>query len=221
MRAAGAEQPATGAAGAEETTDLMIPAQDYERIAAELQALLRQRFADVTVQIGDNLHYHGTNIVITSTAFRDWLPEQRFHHVVRAIPAAFYDEHLRGAGVWFELAPGETGRDLMMMPRSEDVVEHEKDLLARLRKASFFKKLQAAAAEAPEGPSIDDLSLCRRLLREAGWNPKDVTQACLVFILHGGFCDAQVLADVMPTVAPVGGGQAVLPRAQKPPTRRP
>jgi len=180
----------------------MIPAQDYDRIAAELQALLRPRFADVTVQIGNNLHYRGVNIVITSAAFRDWLPEQRFHHVVRAIPAAFYDEHLRGAGVWFELAPGETGRDLMRMPRSEDVAAEEPKILGRLRKERFFKKLRAAAAGEPGGPSIDGLTLCRRLLAEAGWAPEEITRACLVFIRHGGFCDAQVLADVLPLLSP-------------------
>ncbi len=186
----------------------MIPAEDRARIAAELEALLRPRFADVTVRIGENLHYRGVNLVITSAAFRDWLPEQRFHHVVRAIPPAFYDAHLRGAGVWFELAPGETGRDLMRMPRSEDVAAEEPRILARLRRERFFKRLRAAAAAAPGGPSIDDLALCRRLLEEAGWAPEEVTRACLVFIRHGGFCDAQVLADVLPAVCPPPGGSA-------------
>ncbi|MBN2560535.1 MAG: hypothetical protein JXQ75_06360 [Phycisphaerae bacterium] len=179
----------------------MLRKGDYRKIQVQLQAFLAERFGDVTVQIGDDIHYHGTNIVITSPAFEGLLPEQRFHHVVRAIPPDFYEQHLRGAGVWFELAPGETGQDLMKMPRSEDIAEQEADILEELRKIEFFKEIGAELAASPQDASIDDFPVSRRVMTRAGLGERDIRRACLFLIRHGGFCDAQVLADIVPRFA--------------------
>ncbi len=137
----------------------MIAKKDYRVIEVQLQALLAERFGDITVRIGDDIHYPGTNIVITSPAFKDWLPEQRFHHIVRAVPPEFYDKHLQRGVVWFELAPGESGPDLMKMPRSEDIVDDRNAIVAQLKDIAFFAKFRAALEHAPHDQSIDDFKL--------------------------------------------------------------
>ncbi len=151
----------------------------YRRIQVQLQAHLAERFEDVKVEIGDDIHHPGTNIVITSRAFEGLLPEQRFHHVVRAIPPDFYDQHLRRAGVWFELAPGETGRDLMRMPRSEDVADREDEILEMMNRRHVFEQLGTWLTAPLPQSSIDDFTVSRRVLSEAGFDQRETTRACL------------------------------------------
>jgi hypothetical protein len=183
--------------------------QSYRRIQVEMQAYLAERFEDARVEIGDDIHYQGTNIVITSRAFEGLLPEQRFHHVVRAIPPSFYDQHLRRAGVWFELAPGETGRDLMRMPRSEDIADREDEILELMNRHNVFEQLRTRLAASLPEVSIDDFIVSRRVLVEAGFDQRETTQACLFLIRRGAFCDIQVLVDVLPKFAAEPTGRDV------------
>jgi stress-induced morphogen len=176
----------------------MIAKKDYAAVGRELQDYLRRRFDDATVQIGDDIHYKGTNIVVTSSAFAGLLAEQRFHHVVRALPKEFYEEHLRSGAVWFELAPGEAGIDLMKMPRASDVAGDADRIRDRLEKAGFPEKFQAHFEAEPQRASITHFKETQRILSEAGWSEKELTRACLFMILQGAYCDAHVLMDVLP-----------------------
>ena len=176
----------------------MIPLKQHAQVAAALEEHLAERFDGVTVRIGENIHYKGTNVVITCPAFAAWLPEQRFHHVVRAIPADFYERHLRQGVVWFELAPGESAAAYMKMPRSEDIEADEAHIGRRLKAIDFYARLQAALNGRSGIPSADDFVATKRLLAESGLDEHGVTQCCLYLIRQGAYCDAQVLADVVP-----------------------
>ncbi len=179
----------------------MIEREDYGKVQVQLQSFLAERFDDVVVEIGDNVHYPGTNIVVTSSSFAGLLPEQRFSHAVRAIPLGFYEQYLRGGVVWFELAPGERAGDLMKMPRSDDIVEEEEDIFERLGATRFFEELQARSCAGPREASSDDFGLSREVLAGAGLEREEVTRACLFFIRQGAYCDAQVLVDLVPKLA--------------------
>ena len=177
---------------------MKIAKKDYAVIGCELQDFLRQRFDDVTVQIGDDIHFKGTNVVVTSRAFDGLLAEQRFHHVVRALPKEYYEEHFRGGAVWFELAPGETGKDLMKMPRAGDVADDAERIRDRLAEAGFPAKIREVFKAEPQRASITHFDATRRVLSDAGWTDDEVTVACLFMVLQGAYCDAHVLADVLP-----------------------
>lgn len=179
----------------------MIEREDYGKVQVQLQSFLAERFDEVAVQIGDDVHYPGTNVVVTSPSFAGLLPEQRFSHVVRAIPLGFYEQYLRGGVVWFELAPGERAGDLMKMPRSEDIAEEEEDIFERLVAICFFEELQARFCAGPREASKDDFRLSREVLVGAGLEKGEVTRACLFFIRQGAYCDAQVLVDLVPKLA--------------------
>lgn len=179
----------------------MIPLKQHAQVAAALEEHLAERFDDVTVRVGDDIHYKGTNVVITCPAFAAWLPEQRFHHVVRAIPADFYERHLRQGVVWFELAPGESAAAYMKMPRSEDIEAEEATIGHRLRAIDFYARVQSALSARNAMPSADDFVVTKRLLAELGVDEEGVTKACLFLIRQGAYCDAQVLADVVPKLA--------------------
>lgn len=172
--------------------------KDYAAIARQLREHLVGRFADVTVEIGDDIHYKGVNIVVTTRVFEGLLPEQRYHHVVHAVPPDLYEKHLRSGVVWFELAPGQTGREYMKMPRSEDVADDAAKIEARLAKAGFFERFAEAVDEAGE-LSRDDFVLAKRLLAESGAKTDEVQRATLYFVLRGAFCDADLPGTVLAT----------------------
>lgn len=179
----------------------MIPLKQYAQVATALEEHLAERFDNVTVRIGDGIHYKGTNVVVTCPAFAAWLPEQRYHHVVRAIPVEFYERHLRQGVVWFELAPGESAAAYMKMPRSEDIESDEALIGRRLKAIDFYARMSSALSARSGNPSADDFVVARRLLAESGLDDEGVTRACLFLIRQGAYCDAQVLADVIPKMA--------------------
>ncbi|GJQ25826.1 MAG: hypothetical protein HBSAPP02_08580 [Phycisphaerae bacterium] len=164
----------------------------YEEVARQLQEYVRARFEDAIVQIGEGLHYRGTNVVITSKAFAGQLPEQRYGLVLRTIPEAFFKKYLRGGVVWFELAPGESGKDYMRMPRSEDVAARSADVLARMKKSGVLKQLEQAVAQAKGALSAVRLDLARECMDAAGWSPDEVQEGSLVLIGRGSLCDADL-----------------------------
>ncbi|QDV89974.1 hypothetical protein RAS2_10500 [Phycisphaerae bacterium RAS2] len=166
--------------------------EKFEEVARQLQEHVRVRFEDAIVQIGDGLHYRGTNVVITSKAFTGQLPEQRYGLVLRTIPEAFFKKYLRGGVVWFELAPGESGKDYMRMPRSEDVAAQSADVLARMKKSGVLKQLEKAVAEAKGALSAARLDLPRQCMEAAKWSADEMQVGTLVLIGRGALCDADL-----------------------------
>lgn len=176
----------------------MITTADYAMIEQTLTRCLALRFDDVSVRVGENIHFPGVNVVVTSSHFQSWLPEQRFHHVVREIPHKFYDRYLRAGVVWFELAPGETARQYMQGPRSEDVAAFEKQITDNLIRNGFQEKFDRRLVDEDETPSPDDFVVTRLVLDEIGLSKEEIEKVCLYLIGRGAYCDAHVLNDVLP-----------------------
>lgn len=176
----------------------MIEQSDYKRIQTQLVAYLKPVFDDVAVEVGNDIHYKGTNVVVTSEQFTGLLAEQRFHHVVRAIPETLYNNELRKGIVWFELAPGETGKDLMRMARAVDVRDKDAIIEAKLRDAGFFSALQSHFQKKPDTASIMRFDATRKILGKCGIPESEVEEACLFLIGRGAYCDAHVLNDLAP-----------------------
>jgi len=181
----------------------MIRKKDYKSVAAQLREHLAHRFDDVDVQIGDDIHYKGVNVVVTTRVFDGLLPEQRYHHVVRALPPDFYEKHLRGGVVWFELAPKQAPLDYMKMPRSEDVARKAERIEQRLAAAGFPDRFAASVEGRADTLSRDDFVLAKRLLAELGLSKAEIQEAALYFILNGSFCDADLMKESVPAVQAV------------------
>lgn len=179
----------------------MIAQNDYAKIEDQLQKHLAARFEDVSVRVGDDIHYKGTNVIVTSSHFAGWLPEQRFHHIVRALPQEFYEKYLRVGMVWFELAPGEQPKQYMKMPRSEDVADEDADIAQMLVRIGFAKKLKNLIADEGGDASPDDFELTRVVLAELDLDESVIEKVCLFLIGRGAFCDAHVVKDVLPQLA--------------------
>ncbi len=179
----------------------MIQKKDIDGVRRRLQEFLEARFEDAAVQIGEGIHYKGMNVVATSRAFEGLLAEQRFHHLVRAIPQDFYEQYLQGGIVWFELVPGESGLDVMKMPRAADVAPQEADIRRRLAEIEFVAAFREKFAAEPQRASVTRFDAVREVLGAAGLDADEITRCCLFMILQGAYCDARVLADVLPKLA--------------------
>jgi hypothetical protein len=181
----------------------MIQSKDYEKVQKQLEACLSDRFPDAAVQIGENIHYQGVNVVVTSMKFQGLLSEQRFHHVVRLIPKELYEKYFQKGVVWFELAPGESGKDLMRMARAADVAGAEETAIRRmLDESKLFKKLTAYyEAEDDEEPSGMTFDVTKRILTKSGLTAAQVERCLLYMILKGAYCDAHVVQDLLPKYA--------------------
>jgi hypothetical protein len=197
----------------------MLAAKEYPVIEKKLGDVLATAFTDAKVKVGDHIHYNGTNVVITSPDFAGLLPEQRFYHVVHALPADLY-EKLRTGIVWFELAPGESAKSVMKMPRSEDIAKDEAAILKQLTGIVFFKKFEKTLMSARKGASQRDFIVARQVLKDAGFSDADITRASLFFILKGGFCDAQILTTVMDEIAGDHGEDTIVSK-KKPGAKTP
>jgi hypothetical protein len=179
----------------------MIQKQDVDSVRRRLQDCLELRFEDVDVQIGEGIHYKGMNVVVTSRAFEGLLAEQRFHHLVRAIPQAFYEQYFQGGIVWFELVPGETGLDRMKMARAVDVAGQEADIRRRLTDVGFVAAFRERFAADPQQASVTRFDATHEVLIAAGLDADEIERCCLFMILQGAYCDAHVLTDVLPKLA--------------------
>lgn len=179
--------------------------KDFSVVQEQLQKHLSDRFGEVSVQVGNNIHYPGTNVVIVCPRFAGWFAEQRYHHVVRAIPAALYDQYLRDGVVWFELAPGETAKQYMTFPRSEDVAAKARSIESALQKIRFAQRLIAALGPHPGEASTEDFVVTRRVLASAGKNEAEIRNVCLYLIRQGAFCDAHVVRGLVPRLLDQGG----------------
>lgn len=176
----------------------MIQKKEIDSVRRQLQAFLEARFEDVEVRIGEGIHYEGMNVVVTSRAFEGLLAEQRFHHLVRAIPQEFYERYLQGRIVWFELVPGESGLDRMRMPRAADVAPQEENIRRRLADIGFVARYRERFAADPQRASVMRFDATREVLGAAGFDADRITECCLYMILQGAYCDAHVLTDVLP-----------------------
>ena len=179
----------------------MITAKDFTKVQRQLETYLSEHLGDVKVQVGENIHYRGTNVVITCAQFAGWLPEQRFHHVVLAIPPDCYDRHLRRGIVWFELAPGETPQQYMGMPRSEDIAAEAPAIAVMLQKKGFAGRMLALLGPHPEDASTTHFAATRQVLAECKLTNAEIEKACLYLIAEGAYCDMQVLMDVLPKLS--------------------
>jgi hypothetical protein len=127
------------------------------------------------------------------------LPEQRFRHVLAAIPQDYHKKHLQGA-VWFELAPGETEDDLLKAPRSEDLADREAAIAGELFACGFFEALAKEMGESPIESCTGRFAACHKALEGTGITGDAQRDACLIFIRQGAYCDCEVLLAAQPAL---------------------
>ena len=178
-----------------------------EEIEAELQVILAPAFPGMTVEVSHSRRWNRMCGTFCWPGFTNLLPEERFHRLVRAIPADFRESRMAGL-VWVELAPDEDLEAFLRLPRSEDVADREGDVFARLAEVKFFPSLSNAMGASPEKKCGSGFEQVEAILTSKQYSSTHIRDAKLVFIRYGTYCDCQVLATVPSELAKLHAGAA-------------
>jgi len=177
------------------------------RLEAELTDFVGPKMPSITVEVGLSERWKRMCVTFRWDGFAGLLPEERFHRLVRVIPEPFRQEKLAGF-VWLELTPDETIDEFLAFERSEDVADRESDIYAALVKSGFFDRLAKALGPSPDKTCGGDFAEAIAALSTKSGAAVTATDAKLVFIRHGVYCDCQVLQSAQPGLADLYAGVA-------------
>lgn len=142
-----------------------------------------------------------------SRTFNGLLPEERFHRLVGAIPAAFREKNLAGV-VWVELAEDESLEEFLKLPRSEDVTGREREIYVELAKARMFDVLAEQMGASPDKRCSGDFREMAGLLSARRFPEGKSRDAKLLMIRHHAYCDCQVVLTAWPALRQLYAGAA-------------
>lgn len=171
----------------------MAAKRDLARLKDELLAMLSPAFDGIDVRLHFSKRWNRNCVTLRWSGFEGLLPEERFHRLVSVIPEEFRKSHLAGF-VWLELTPTESVEVHLKSPRSEDVAARKAEIYHALHQASVFDSLRTALGTNPQKKCPGDLSTLARLLGAGQFAQEQITNAKLLFIGEGVFCDCQALS---------------------------
>ena len=185
----------------------MADGEHLAEIEGELRAMLAETFPGLNVGVERNDRWNRPCATFEWPGFAGLLPEERFHRLVQAIPESFRTARMRGF-VWLELAPGERVEAFLKLPRSEDVVDNEATIYAGLCDAGFFEILRTRIGRSPQKTCRGGFAETDAALGAKNYSDAKRTDAKLLFIRHGVYCDCQVLETLEPELAKLHSGVA-------------
>ncbi len=173
----------------------------------ELATLVETKFPGMSVEVGHSARWDRPCVTFTWDGFADLLPEERYHRLATVIPERVRDERLKGF-VWLELAAGESIDDFLKQPRSEDVASKQREIYRKLIDSGFFDALSKAAGPSPDTSCRGDFRVANTTFVSKKFSAKAARDAKLAFILHGVYCDCQILLTAHTALAEANVGAA-------------
>ncbi len=124
---------------------------------------------------------------------------QRWHYLTHLIPADYQEQQL-STSVWFELAPGESPEDLRY-PDEQLIADITPDVMHILQGTGFFNRLDDVMCPADAGLTRaqcwGDFRNAKPLLHKCGITEDELFDVLHVLMLQGGFCDCEILYNVV------------------------
>lgn len=169
-------------------------------IETDLLSLLADKFPEIEVTVAHSERWSRMCVTFRWPGFAGLLNEERFQKLTSAIPDSFRADHMRGF-VWLELTLEQSIEEYLAQPRSEDVADRAEDIYAGLLKSGFFVTLEQTMQPAPETKCGGDFAQVACVLQEKDYPQSEITNAKLLFISHGAYCDCQVVQTVQAQLA--------------------
>jgi hypothetical protein len=169
-------------------------------LAGELTSLLSKTYPDIEVEVSLASRWNRPCVTFRSEGFASLLPEERFHRLLRLLPADLVAQKLAGF-VWLELEPGQEVDAFLAEPRSEDVAETEQDIYREWQQWEFLPRLEEMLGPDPEKSCKGDFRFAVSVLNERRVSQVQLRDAKLVCIRQGVYCDCQILRTVAPELA--------------------
>jgi len=138
-------------------------------------------------------------VYFTDEKFSLIYPYQRWHYLTHLIPAEYQEEHL-STSAWFELAPGASPAELRY-PDEDLIADITPDVMRILKGTGFFNCLDdvmcTADAGETRGQCWGDFRNAKPLLHKCGITEDELFDVLHVLMLQGGFCDCEILYNVV------------------------
>ena len=183
-------------------TKIMTP----DQIVADLKGFLAKSYPDVSVEAKPwQEDSSRLALYFRDEKFSVLYPQQRYHYLVHNIPEDYFKAHLQDTE-WFELAPGEKPEDLQY-PDAELMENIASDVLAAVERAGVVAALDDLMAPESETATPEqchgDFRLLKKVLPQKGFGKRgevdEVFDVCHVMMHRGGYCDCEVLYNVVET----------------------
>lgn len=178
-----------------------------KKLEFELNEFVASAFPTMTVEVAQSDRWNRTCVTFRWDGFTGLLPEERFHRLARVIPEDFRQSRLRDV-VWLELADGETVDAYLNLPRSEDLDNREAGVYRELTAANFFDSLRSKMGGNAEKSCRGGFEETNAVLSARKRSAAEISDAKLLFIRHGVYCDCQVLHTVEPELEELFVGAA-------------
>jgi hypothetical protein len=173
--------------------------RDLEAIAVKLQERLRSEFPNIAVRLKRwEKDPSRAAIYFIDPHFIRLYPLQRYHHLSHLLPDEYMERLGLANAVWFELAPEEQLNEIEH-PDEALIREITPDVLAALKRTEYYQALDDVlcptsnqTAKVCEG----DFAISKSLLLSRGFSDSDLDDVFNVLMLHGAFCDCEILYNI-------------------------
>jgi len=178
-----------------------------QRLTPDLLERLSPLFPGIDVRVAHSERWNRPCATFCWDGFSGLLPEERFQRLATVLSEDFRATRMKGV-VWLELAPGESVEAFLKLPRSEDLGDREGEIHRLLSQGSFFDLLAKKMGAAPKRTCQGDFRETVAVIEQARAIDVSLTDAKLVFIRYGVFCDCQVLQGAQAALAKRDAGAA-------------
>jgi hypothetical protein len=173
---------------------------ELDKTREELLEFLRPSYPDIQIRVERwDEDTSRMAIYFTDPKFALIYPLQRFHYLSHLIPSEYHERKLANT-IWFELAPGESPTDLRY-PDEQLIASITPDVMKCVLGAKVFDALDDLLCPidpaAPRTPCYGDFRTTKSILLSRGFNEDDLFDVLHVFMDQGGYCDCEILFNVV------------------------
>jgi hypothetical protein len=177
-----------------------------EQIEKDLKAFLSDSYPNISVKVVPWAEDE-TRLALyfCEEEFALLYPQQRYHYLIHSIPEEYCEAHLQNT-VWFELAPGEKPEDLYYL--DEELMESiAPNVLMAVERSGSIAALDDLLCPSSQGVKPEechgDFRHFKKVLLEKGFKEEgefnEISDICHVMMSKGGYCDCEVLFNVVET----------------------
>ena len=177
---------------------------EHNQLAENIHQYLYESYPNISIKVEPwNDDPSRIAIYFIEEKFNTLYPLQRYHYLIHLLPEDFFDRYLKNS-VWFELAPNEKPEDLVY-PDNELINDISEDVFNALNSVDFFSSLDNIMAPIDSSVTAKecqgDFELTKKILIEKGFrnegNIDEIFDICHVLMNHGGYCDCEILTNVI------------------------
>jgi hypothetical protein len=163
------------------------------QLEQKLYEFIRPIYPNIEIKVVDTTD-NVRQLYFTEEKFQVLYPKQRFHYLVHAIPADFFDQYLQNT-TWFELAPDENPDELDYYDQ-EEIDENKDMILSVLKDQVNFVSLLDKEFVCQSIKCLGDFRYSKKILTDLEFSTNAQSDIFHVLMNEGAYCDCEILYNV-------------------------